>query len=469
MLIYRPTLIPDLVRTSEIWRSEVQRAGFPDLYLCWVESWGEPPGGQGPKPFGLDASVGFMPVMDWELHPALETLRGHRVLDYQSAAESAMELLDSPWKRFPSVMVGWDNTARRARGATIYHDATPARYEHWLRVTVDSLAGVRSEENYLFIVAWNEWAEGNHLEPDQRYGRAFLEATRAVLVDPAAVPTTDQAAAPERSGMNNDDPTGMGGEQPDQSVAGEVSANLAGLLAELQLLPGRQVVDLSELEAVPAQDTSFHRFGTDVVRGTFTDVASLKATLDGIDDIGAILLTNVLQHLAEPQELLTALSAWSLDHGSPPLLVTVPHVAHVDMALHVLCGHFEVQGAGVLNPANLRFYTEDTLQRLVDRSGWRVVGREDQHSLYSEQYDDGLRDGLPEEMVAAIQATGQAVNPNWSVTHFVWALEPCAVDLAPSSYEQAVASLAPRTGRSITPQATAAVADYFAVCGPHGQ
>ena len=50
-------------------------------------------------------------------------------------------------------------------------------------VTVASLTGVRSEENYLFILAWNEWAEGNHLEPDQRYGRGFLEATRAVLID----------------------------------------------------------------------------------------------------------------------------------------------------------------------------------------------------------------------------------------------------------------------------------------------
>ena len=63
MLIYRPALIPNLLRTSEIWRSEVQKAGFPDLYLCWVESWGIPPGGHGPKPFGLDASVGFMPVL----------------------------------------------------------------------------------------------------------------------------------------------------------------------------------------------------------------------------------------------------------------------------------------------------------------------------------------------------------------------------------------------------------------------
>ena len=59
----------------------------------------------------------------------------------------------------------------------------PEAYERWLRQAVDSVSDVRQEENYLFIVAWNEWAEGNHLEPDQRYGRAFLEATRAVMLD----------------------------------------------------------------------------------------------------------------------------------------------------------------------------------------------------------------------------------------------------------------------------------------------
>jgi hypothetical protein len=463
MLIYRPALIPDLVRTSEIWRSEVQRAGFPDLYLCWVESWGVPPGRQGPKPFGLDASVGFMPVLGGELHPALETLRGHRILDYQSAAESAMELLDCPWKRFPSVMVGWDNTARRARGATIYHGATPERYEHWLRVTADSLAGVRSEENYLFLLAWNEWAEGNHLEPDQRYGRAFLEATRSVLIDHAAVPATDLPIAPEQPATSS--PERAGTETPDASSPSELEANVAGLLAELQLPPGLQVVNLAELQVASPPDMMLHRPGVDVVSGTFTDVASLKATLDGIDDIGAILLVDVLQHLAEPQELLTALAAWSLDHGSPCLLVTVPHVAHVDMAIRVLCGYFEVQDSGVLHPANLRFFTEATLQRLVDRSGWQVVGRDDHHSLYSEQYDAGLRDGLPEEMVAALQATAQAVNPNWSVSHFVWALEPCPVGMAPSSYGEAVAPVAPCTAPSIAPRATAAVADYFASVG----
>lgn len=462
MLIYRPALIPNLLRTSEIWRAEVQRAGFPDLYLCWVESWGVPPGRQGPKTFGLDASVGFMPVQGDQLHPSLETLRGHRVLDYESAAEEALKLLDCPWKRFPSVMVGWDNTARRAQGATIYHGATPAHYEHWLRCTADSLAGVRSEENYLFILAWNEWAEGNHLEPDQRNGRGFLEATRAVLVDN---PTAEAAVAPGQSTTSEAGTTVAESQWHDQAVLSEVTANVAGLLDEYQVPAGRRVVDLAEQQFGLSKAPGVELPGINVVPGTFTDVASLKAILDAIDGVGAMLLVDVLEHLAEPQELLTSLASWSLDHGSARLFVVVPNVAHVDMALQVLCGRFEVRESGALSPANLRFFTEETLQRLLDRSGWRVVGRDDVHSLYSEQYDGGLRDALPEEMVGALQATAQSVNPNWSVTHFVWALEPRAVDIAPSTYGEAVAPDDLQLTSTIDPKVTRTVAEYLASVG----
>ena len=93
---------------------------------------------------------------------------------------------------------------------------------------------------------------------------------------------------------------------------------------------------------------------------------------------------------------------------------------------------------------------------------WRVVGRDDHHSLYSDQYDVDLRDGLPEEMIAAVQTTAQAINDNWSVTHFVWTLEPRPVGMAPISYGEAVA---PGTRPRIGPKATTAVAEYFASVG----
>ena len=463
MLIYRPTLIPHLTRTSEIWRTEVQKAGFPDLYLCWVESWGIPPGGRGPGPFGLDASVGFMPVLGDRLHPPLETLRGHRILDYESAAESAIKLLDSPWKRFPSVMVGWDNTARRDRGATIYHGATPDRYERWLKATSDALVGVRDEENYLFILAWNEWAEGNHLEPDQRYGRAFLEATRSVLMPAArqhgtATPDQTESGEPGVEGRAEDRSASS-----NPSLAGEVEANVGTLLGELPIAVGQQVVDLTDAS------TSSRRLvrlpGHNVIRGTFADVASTKAVLDTARDVGAILLVDVLQHLAEPQELLDALSTWSRANGCPPLVVATPNIAHVDVALQMLAGRFETQESGALRASNLRFFTEESLQRLIERSGWRLEGRDDLHALFSENYDERLRDALPEELLGALQMSAQALNPNWSVAHFVWVLMPQVVDFAPTTYEEAVAP-ATRSGEaSIGPHATAAVSDYLESVG----
>jgi lipopolysaccharide biosynthesis protein len=79
-------------------------------------------------------------------------------------------------------MPGWDNTARRPNLANVFINATPEIYEIWLRETVTRVVDCRpSEERLVFINAWNEWAEGAHLEPDRRYGRQFLLATRRAL------------------------------------------------------------------------------------------------------------------------------------------------------------------------------------------------------------------------------------------------------------------------------------------------
>jgi hypothetical protein len=61
-------------------------------------------------------------------------------------------------------------------GALIYHGSTPELYEQWLATVWRRASRVR-EEGLVFVNAWNEWAEGCHLEPDERYGRAYLEAT----------------------------------------------------------------------------------------------------------------------------------------------------------------------------------------------------------------------------------------------------------------------------------------------------
>jgi lipopolysaccharide biosynthesis protein len=191
--IYRPSHMPDIRETLDLWREEAARAGLPGLYLCRFEGF---PGDRGDlAATGFDAAVEFQP--DWpNLGPLVpeflpvRTLRRLRLCPpplrtvnlfrYRHLVERSLAKPDPGYKRFRCVMPGWDNTARRYRreGAMVVLGNTPHLYEQWLGAVLAGFRPYSADENFVFINAWNEWAEGNHLEPDQRWGRGFLEATR---------------------------------------------------------------------------------------------------------------------------------------------------------------------------------------------------------------------------------------------------------------------------------------------------
>lgn len=78
-------------------------------------------------------------------------------------------------------MAGWDNTARHGPNATIFHGASPEAFEEWFRALVTVARRRPPRQRLVFVNAWNEWAEGAHLEPDTRFGTGYLEATRRAL------------------------------------------------------------------------------------------------------------------------------------------------------------------------------------------------------------------------------------------------------------------------------------------------
>ena len=105
---------------------------------------------------------------------------------YAELAEVMLAQPDAGYLRYPCVTPMWDNSARRRqRGAAIFDGSTPELYARWLRDAIERFTLPSSDENLIFINAWNEWAEGNHLEPCQRWGSAYLEATRDVLAHAA--------------------------------------------------------------------------------------------------------------------------------------------------------------------------------------------------------------------------------------------------------------------------------------------
>jgi lipopolysaccharide biosynthesis protein len=75
----------------------------------------------------------------------------------------------------------WDNTARKNDKGFLLYNSTPDAYRNWLSAIVQKFKPYNKEENFVFINAWNEWAEGCHLEPCQKWGRGYLEATKAAL------------------------------------------------------------------------------------------------------------------------------------------------------------------------------------------------------------------------------------------------------------------------------------------------
>ena len=82
---------------------------------------------------------------------------------------------------FSGAFVDWDNTPRYGERATIFKGANPDKFEFWLSQLIKKVKQKTQEEQFIFINAWNEWAESAYLEPDDQYGLKYLEAIRNIL------------------------------------------------------------------------------------------------------------------------------------------------------------------------------------------------------------------------------------------------------------------------------------------------
>jgi lipopolysaccharide biosynthesis protein len=186
LLVYRANRFPDPRATTDIWRDEAHKMGLGELYLCRVESFPDEHGD--PKALGFDAAVEFQP--DWSQLPLHRKLlrrlsievgfKYDDVYDYESYVDRMLAKKQPDYRLHPCLTPGWDNSARRKVQTTILHQSTPDIYEKWLRAIIQR-TNAAAGEKLVFINAWNEWGEGCHLEPCQRWGRAYLESTRKVV------------------------------------------------------------------------------------------------------------------------------------------------------------------------------------------------------------------------------------------------------------------------------------------------
>jgi len=209
-IIYRPHNIQEVHNMIDYWRELALDNGLDGLYLVYQKQY-ELPDRECLEAF--DAVFQFQPfeaiydlasssnslsstilVRFFRMLPetakkAFRSLRsqfanGLTLYDYDSVWEHIVAVRTDPdLVTFPGAFVDWDNTARYKKKATVFQNVSIERFEYWLTRLVKSMPKRDIPEPFIFINAWNEWAESTYLEPDEKNGYDFLAALQRALAE----------------------------------------------------------------------------------------------------------------------------------------------------------------------------------------------------------------------------------------------------------------------------------------------
>ncbi len=205
-VVYAPYDLPSTPDFVARWRSMAERAGLPGLFLVAVSNvfeqdvdiWRHPVY----APF--DAVTPLTPQdyidhagrlenrsvsrrlreLDFGSFNRLKAGRFGRPsrIEYADVVDAAFDTMPDERRYIPCVLPNWDNTPRSGVRGVVYENATPALFERYLRKGLHRVVGRPREERIIFLKAWNEWAEGNYVEPDTRWGHAYLDVIRRVVL-----------------------------------------------------------------------------------------------------------------------------------------------------------------------------------------------------------------------------------------------------------------------------------------------
>lgn len=213
-IIYRPMEIPEIRRTTDLWRRMAADAGLPGLHLVGFEIDEYPD--WVPADHGFDASVRSRMAtpnawMSWKdggaklrqyTHQLLLKYGGRpgdatynpTVYDYGSLLEHIVPERPRDVESYPCVIPNWDNTPRSSGRGLVLQGSTPELFGAQLRRALDAVEHFEADHRIVIVKSWNEWAEGNHLEPDLRNGHRYLETVRDAVCRPTAPGTRGDGA-----------------------------------------------------------------------------------------------------------------------------------------------------------------------------------------------------------------------------------------------------------------------------------
>lgn len=184
-LLYRPKEIPDLERVTDHWREMALKEGLKGLHLVGVSkdpAW--------PQAHGLDASITpYLPFIGITWHSWRNPIQKFRlfyknatgrpwIFSYRNELPNFVRSVPQGIRNYPCIVPNWDNTPRSGKNGLVLDGSTPELFRAQAKKALQVTENVPFEHRLIFIKSWNEWAEGNHLEPDLKFGTSYLEVIK---------------------------------------------------------------------------------------------------------------------------------------------------------------------------------------------------------------------------------------------------------------------------------------------------
>lgn len=187
-VIYRPSEIPDVEKVIEFWRNLAAKSGLSGLHIVanvnGRQEWN-------PLEWGFDATLTQdLPALRrndyvswrqpakklWYLYQ--DILRRPTVHKYEDVHLKLLPGNSSRTSDYPCLIPNWDNTPRSNSNGLVLHGSNPELFRIQVKKSLRIMENSTPEHKIIFVKSWNEWAEGNHLEPDLKYGSGYLDVIR---------------------------------------------------------------------------------------------------------------------------------------------------------------------------------------------------------------------------------------------------------------------------------------------------
>lgn len=183
-VIYKPFLIPDVTKFIDIWNQLAVKEGFSNgLFFI----------GYADKTIEIDKflSLGFngvnivrvseyaynknlmkkiiIPILKYKL------FKMPLVIKYKLASKYFVQEEEKGSNVYPTIIPNWDHTPRSSKRGVVFHNSTPELFQKHVKEVFNALENKNPDDQIVFVKSWNEWGEGNYMEPDMRFGKGYIE------------------------------------------------------------------------------------------------------------------------------------------------------------------------------------------------------------------------------------------------------------------------------------------------------